>query len=57
MSENTIRDLNILPKSENLETKETPNMVNGRVAEIEYIESEKLDDFEDVDKSLKVDTR
>ncbi|KAL7615102.1 hypothetical protein Lser_V15G07745 [Lactuca serriola] len=54
MSENTIRDLNILPKSENLETKETPNMVNGRVAEIEYIESEKLDDFEDVDKSLKM---
>ncbi|CAH1437696.1 unnamed protein product [Lactuca virosa] len=54
MSENAIRDLNILPKSKNLEPKETPNMVNGGVAEVEYVESEKLDDFEDVDKSLKM---
>ncbi|XP_024992238.1 uncharacterized protein LOC112526077 [Cynara cardunculus var. scolymus] len=81
MSENAIRDLNFLPKSESsskdifakpyvehsvetVENKQRTNMgslvqspVNGNelgVAEVEYIESEKLDDLEDVDKNLKM---
>ncbi|KAI3748079.1 hypothetical protein L6452_10935 [Arctium lappa] len=83
MSENAIRDLNLLPKSEssskdiiakpyvehsieNVEDKQRTSMgslvqvhshVNGNevgVAEVEYIESEKLDDLEDVDKNLKM---
>nr|GFB43681.1 RNA-directed DNA polymerase, eukaryota, reverse transcriptase zinc-binding domain protein [Tanacetum cinerariifolium] len=40
----------------NLSVQEPVNCsVEAQVAEVEYIESDKLDDLEDVDKSLKVD--
>ncbi|KAJ9540550.1 hypothetical protein OSB04_027056, partial [Centaurea solstitialis] len=77
MSENAIRDLNLLPISESSSEKDIfakpyvvgdkqrtsmgsllQSHVNGNevgvVFEVEYIEFEKLDDLQDVDKNLKM---